>query len=313
MYGRDRGARRGGLAQLLERLHEVDGIEWIRLLYLYPATVDRELIDAMAALPKVCKYMDMPLQHAHPDVLRAMLRPSNGERYLEIIDDFRARVPGITMRSTFIVGFPGETEEHVSYLRRVDRASRSSIASVSSNTARRRERRVRNFREKCRPVNGANGSCVCVRRNASRPSVRAGNASASVCACSSKSVVALRKSDPLRDGARRARCLVRPFAWRGTRRRRGGLFQRRGANRGLCRGNAGRSRTVRFLRTRVRSGASRGWVSTWVRHRHRARRLARLVFRAGYGAPPSCSVSFCLGPDPRLPGLRSSLIATRSK
>ncbi len=59
--------------------------------------------------------MDMPLQHAHPEVLRAMLRPGNGERYLEIIDDFRARVPGITMRSTFIVGFPGETDEHVDY------------------------------------------------------------------------------------------------------------------------------------------------------------------------------------------------------
>jgi ribosomal protein S12 methylthiotransferase len=116
MYGRDRGARRGGLARLLEGLHEIDGIEWIRLLYLYPATVDRELIDAMSALPKVCKYMDMPLQHAHPDVLRAMLRPSNGERYLEIINEFRERVPGITMRSTFIVGFPGETEEHVRYL-----------------------------------------------------------------------------------------------------------------------------------------------------------------------------------------------------
>ncbi|MBV8639122.1 MAG: 30S ribosomal protein S12 methylthiotransferase RimO [Candidatus Eremiobacteraeota bacterium] len=116
MYGRDRGARRGGLAKLLEKLHEVDGLEWIRLLYLYPATVDSELIETMAALPKVCKYMDMPLQHAHPEVLRAMLRPSNGERYLEIIDEFRRRVPGITMRSTFIVGFPGETEEHVSYL-----------------------------------------------------------------------------------------------------------------------------------------------------------------------------------------------------
>jgi len=116
MYGRDRGAKRGGLAALLEDLHEVDGLEWIRLLYLYPATVDRELIDAMASLPKVCKYMDMPLQHAHPDVLRAMLRPSNGERYLEIINEFRERVPGITMRSTFIVGFPGETQEHVRYL-----------------------------------------------------------------------------------------------------------------------------------------------------------------------------------------------------
>jgi ribosomal protein S12 methylthiotransferase len=116
MYGRDRGAKRGGLARLLERLHDVDGLEWIRLLYLYPATVDRELIDAMASLPKVCKYMDMPLQHAHPEVLRAMLRPSNGERYLEIIEEFRQRVPGITMRSTFIAGFPGETEEHVRYL-----------------------------------------------------------------------------------------------------------------------------------------------------------------------------------------------------
>ena len=116
MYGRDRGQRRGGLARLLERLHEIDGIEWIRLLYLYPATVDRELIDAIASLPKICKYMDMPLQHAHPDVLRKMLRPGNGERYLEILEDFRARVPGITMRSTFIVGFPGETEEHVGYL-----------------------------------------------------------------------------------------------------------------------------------------------------------------------------------------------------
>jgi ribosomal protein S12 methylthiotransferase len=116
MYGRDRGARRGGLARLLAQLDAIDGLEWIRLLYLYPATVDDELIDAMSALPKVCTYMDMPLQHAHPDVLRAMRRPSNGERYLEIVDEFRRRIPGVTMRSTFIVGFPGETEEHVAYL-----------------------------------------------------------------------------------------------------------------------------------------------------------------------------------------------------
>ncbi len=116
MYGRDRGARRGGLARLLAQLDAIDGLVWIRLLYLYPATVDDELIDAMASLPKVCAYMDMPLQHAHPEMLRAMLRPSNGDRYLEIIDEFRRRIPGVTMRSTFIVGFPGETEEHVAYL-----------------------------------------------------------------------------------------------------------------------------------------------------------------------------------------------------
>ena len=85
MWGRDRGVRRGGLARVLGRLHEIEGLEWIRLLYLYPATVDGELIDAIASLPKVCKYMDMPLQHAHPEVLRAMRRPSNGERYLELI------------------------------------------------------------------------------------------------------------------------------------------------------------------------------------------------------------------------------------
>ncbi len=116
MWGRDRGHRRGGLAELLRRLHDVEGVAWIRLLYLYPATVDSELIDAMASLPKVCAYMDMPLQHVSVPVLRAMRRPSHGERYLEIIEDFRRRVPGITMRSTFIVGFPGETEEHVAEL-----------------------------------------------------------------------------------------------------------------------------------------------------------------------------------------------------
>jgi ribosomal protein S12 methylthiotransferase len=116
MYGRDRGRPRGGLADLLGELHEIGGIEWIRLLYLYPATVDGELIDAMARLPKVCKYLDMPLQHAHPEMLRAMLRPGSGERSLEILSEFRRRVPGITLRSTFIVGFPGEAAQHVDYL-----------------------------------------------------------------------------------------------------------------------------------------------------------------------------------------------------
>ena len=116
MWGRDRGIPRGGLAGLLEELSAIDSLRWIRLLYLYPATVDAELIDAMARLPKVCKYLDMPLQHAHPDVLRAMRRPFDGDRYLDILRGFRAKVPDLTMRSTFIVGFPGETEEHVAYL-----------------------------------------------------------------------------------------------------------------------------------------------------------------------------------------------------
>jgi ribosomal protein S12 methylthiotransferase len=149
MYGRDRGTRRGGLAQLLEELHALEGLEWIRLLYLYPATIDDELIDAMARLPKVCKYVDMPLQHAHPEVLRAMLRPSNGERYLEILDDFRRRVPGITLRSTFIVGFPGETEAHVDYLEEwigraeLDRVGWVALNACWSRSARRCEAAIR--------------------------------------------------------------------------------------------------------------------------------------------------------------------------
>jgi ribosomal protein S12 methylthiotransferase len=116
MWGRDRGYRRGGLAHLLEQLAEIDELRWIRLLYLYPATVDRELIAAMASISKVCAYLDMPLQHAHPEILRSMLRPSNGERNLEIIQEMRAAIAGLTVRSTFIVGFPGEREEHVAYL-----------------------------------------------------------------------------------------------------------------------------------------------------------------------------------------------------
>ena len=116
MWGRDRGMRRGGLAQLLERLHEIDGLEWIRLLYLYPATVDRELVDAIARPAEGLQV------HGHAAAARASggvardAAPGNGERYLEIIDEFRSRVPGITMRSTFIVGFPGERDEHVEYL-----------------------------------------------------------------------------------------------------------------------------------------------------------------------------------------------------
>jgi ribosomal protein S12 methylthiotransferase len=137
MWGRDRGFRRGGLAQLLRELSDVHGIEWIRLLYLYPATVDDELIDAMAELPKVCKYLDMPLQHVSAPVLRGMLRPANGARYLEIVEEFRRRVPGITMRSTFIVGFPGETEEHVAELE--DWIARAELDRVGFFTYSREE------------------------------------------------------------------------------------------------------------------------------------------------------------------------------
>jgi ribosomal protein S12 methylthiotransferase len=108
-YGIDRGER-GELARLLRRLETVDGIEWIRLLYLYPTTITDDVLDAMAECDKVCRYVDLPLQHASAAVLRRMRRPGNRKTYDSLLSRIRARVPGVTLRTTFIVGFPGETE-----------------------------------------------------------------------------------------------------------------------------------------------------------------------------------------------------------
>ena len=109
-FGIDRGER-GALARLLRRLNAVEGLTWIRLLYLYPTTITDDVLDAMAECEKVCKYIDLPLQHASADVLRRMRRPGNREAYDKLLARIRARVPDVTLRTTFIVGFPGETEQ----------------------------------------------------------------------------------------------------------------------------------------------------------------------------------------------------------
>jgi len=114
-FGIDKGER-GALAQLLRRLNEVAGLEWIRLLYLYPTTITDDVLDAMAECDKVCKYIDLPLQHASADVLRRMRRPGNRDAYDKLLARIRARVPNVTLRTTFIVGFPGETEQDVDAL-----------------------------------------------------------------------------------------------------------------------------------------------------------------------------------------------------
>ncbi len=108
-FGIDRGER-GALARLLRRLNTIDGLSWIRLLYLYPTTITDDVLDAMAECDKVCSYIDLPLQHASADVLRRMRRPGNRQAYDTLLARIRARVPGVTLRTTFIVGFPGETE-----------------------------------------------------------------------------------------------------------------------------------------------------------------------------------------------------------
>ncbi|MGH9409938.1 MAG: 30S ribosomal protein S12 methylthiotransferase RimO [Vicinamibacterales bacterium] len=114
-YGIDRGER-GELARLLRELNTVDGLEWIRLLYLYPTTITDDVLASMADCEKVCRYVDLPLQHASAAVLKRMRRPGNRKTYDALLARIRARVPGVTLRTTFIVGFPGETDGDVAEL-----------------------------------------------------------------------------------------------------------------------------------------------------------------------------------------------------
>lgn len=108
-FGLDHGIR-DGLAYLLRRLGRVDGIEWIRVMYAYPATLSDRILDTIGSEEKVVKYVDIPLQHASERVLRRMKRPTGRGNLLGMIERIRDRVPGVALRSSFIVGFPGETE-----------------------------------------------------------------------------------------------------------------------------------------------------------------------------------------------------------
>jgi ribosomal protein S12 methylthiotransferase len=107
-YGLDLGLR-DGLAALLRRLGGVAGLRWIRVMYAYPATVTDGILEAIAGEEKVVKYVDMPLQHASEAVLRRMKRPTGRSNLLGMVERVRARVPGVAFRTSFIVGFPGES------------------------------------------------------------------------------------------------------------------------------------------------------------------------------------------------------------
>ena len=99
------------LPKLLHDLHDLEGIQWIRVMYLYPNNFTDELIEAFATLDKVCKYIDIPLQHASDRLLDSMNRYDTRAQVETLLEKLRTRIPGITIRTTFIVGFPGETEE----------------------------------------------------------------------------------------------------------------------------------------------------------------------------------------------------------
>ena len=115
-YGLDHGLR-DGLAYLLRRLGRVDGIRWIRVMYAYPATLTDGILDAMASEEKVVKYVDIPLQHASESVLKRMKRPTGKGNLRGMIDRIRQRVPGVAIRTSFIVGFPGESDAEFAELR----------------------------------------------------------------------------------------------------------------------------------------------------------------------------------------------------
>lgn len=108
-YGEDLGLR-DGLAQLLERLAQSPELLWVRFLYAYPNRVTQKLLDTLAAQPRLARYMDMPLQHSSRNVLARMKRGSNGEAFLKLLERIRVTISGVSLRTSFIVGFPGETD-----------------------------------------------------------------------------------------------------------------------------------------------------------------------------------------------------------
>jgi ribosomal protein S12 methylthiotransferase len=109
-YGEDLGIREG-LPILLERLAQIEDLHWIRFLYCYPNRITGKLLDTIAAHPRLAKYLDVPLQHASRSVLARMKRGSNGDAFLKLLEKARRTIPGVSIRTSFIVGFPGETEK----------------------------------------------------------------------------------------------------------------------------------------------------------------------------------------------------------
>ncbi|MPM24557.1 Ribosomal protein S12 methylthiotransferase RimO [bioreactor metagenome] len=105
------------LTELLKELVKIDGILWIRLLYCYPKYFSDELIDLIADEPRICKYVDLPLQHIHDDILKAMYRRDSHAEIETLLAKLRAKIPGVTIRTSFIVGFPGESEIHFETLK----------------------------------------------------------------------------------------------------------------------------------------------------------------------------------------------------
>jgi len=114
-YGEDLGLK-DGLATLLDALAQIEGLRWLRFLYAYPNRITGKLLDTIAKHDNICKYLDVPLQHASPAVLKTMKRGAGADIFLKTLEKVRAAVPGIALRTSFIVGFPGETAADITLL-----------------------------------------------------------------------------------------------------------------------------------------------------------------------------------------------------
>ena len=130
-YGEDLGLK-DGLATLLDRLARIEGLRWLRFLYAYPNRITGRLLETIAKHDNICKYLDVPLQHASPAVLKRMKRGAGAAIFLKTLDKVRAAVPGIALRTSFIVGFPGETPEDMAVLEDFVRAAKFDWLGVFS-------------------------------------------------------------------------------------------------------------------------------------------------------------------------------------
>lgn len=110
-YGTDLAGSRSRLAELVSRLSDINGVDWIRLHYAYPADFPTDVLDVIAQRPNVCNYLDIALQHISDPILKAMRRHITRSQTIELLDEIRSRVPGIHLRTTLMTGFPGESEE----------------------------------------------------------------------------------------------------------------------------------------------------------------------------------------------------------
>jgi ribosomal protein S12 methylthiotransferase len=122
-YGTDLYGKKS-LADLLKKIIRIKGDFWVRILYVYPERIDDELLDVIAKSDKICKYLDIPLQHGDSAILKAMLRPYDVKRTLEKIGNIRKKIPDVTLRTSLIAGFPGETESNfknlLSFIKKID-------------------------------------------------------------------------------------------------------------------------------------------------------------------------------------------------